>query len=24
VLVGFVAQRVIGGWHESARRRGQT
>jgi NitT/TauT family transport system permease protein len=24
VLVGFVAQRVIGGWHESARRRGQS
>jgi NitT/TauT family transport system permease protein len=24
VLVGFIAQRVIGGWHESARRRGQS
>jgi NitT/TauT family transport system permease protein len=23
VLVGFIAQRVIGGWHESTRRRGQ-
>jgi len=24
VFVGFVSQRVIGGWHESARRRGQS
>jgi NitT/TauT family transport system permease protein len=24
LLVGFVAQRVIGGWHESARQRGQS
>jgi NitT/TauT family transport system permease protein len=24
LLVGFISQRVIGGWHESARRRGQS